>query len=153
MWIKLAFVGVALMAMAWSFFPPSESPLLPKMPAPPLPYYADRKRVPPPPPPPPPTWEEFVAAAPVSTLPRALVAVRDLLRRGSLSANRPSGAVAPVSPASQAGPGGPEPRSTLLIAQTATTLTIDRAMLKGVERWTFPLDGCATTNVVRPGFK
>src|SRR5690349_9383147 len=61
MWIKLAFLGVALTAMAWSFFPPSESPLTPKMPAPPLPYYAVRSRVPPPPPPPPPTWEEFVA--------------------------------------------------------------------------------------------
>ena len=63
----------------------------------------------------------------------------------------------PVSPSTPGSAGKPEnappspppptPRpSTLRIAQTGTTLTVDRAMAAGVERWTFQLDGSESTN-------
>jgi hypothetical protein len=64
MWRKLAFLGVAslaVVAMLWSFSPRSELQSLPTLPAAPTPIYVIKRRVPPPPPPPPPTWEEFVA--------------------------------------------------------------------------------------------
>jgi hypothetical protein len=74
MWRKLALLCIAtatVMAILWSFSPPSEPLSLPNLPATPIPIYVEKRRGPPPPPPPPPSWEEFVAKWPAArTWPR-----------------------------------------------------------------------------------